>query len=35
MALDQMVANQGQYKRFFIAVEGFTDRREARTTTRL
>jgi outer membrane protein OmpA-like peptidoglycan-associated protein len=26
MALDQMVANQGQYKRFFIAVEGFTDR---------
>lgn len=25
MALDQMVANQGQYKRFFIAVEGFTD----------
>jgi len=24
-ALDQMVANQGQYKRFFIAVEGFTD----------
>jgi len=26
MSLDQMVANQGQYKRFFIAVEGFTDR---------
>ena len=26
MALDQMVANQSQYKRFFIAVEGFTDR---------
>jgi len=25
MALDQMVANQNQYKRFFIAVEGFTD----------
>jgi outer membrane protein OmpA-like peptidoglycan-associated protein len=24
--LDQMVASQGQYKRFFIAVEGFTDR---------
>jgi OmpA-OmpF porin, OOP family len=23
--LDQMVANQNQYKRFFIAVEGFTD----------
>jgi len=23
--LDQMVANQGQYKRYFIAVEGFTD----------
>jgi outer membrane protein OmpA-like peptidoglycan-associated protein len=23
--LDQMVAGQGQYKRFFIAVEGFTD----------
>jgi outer membrane protein OmpA-like peptidoglycan-associated protein len=23
--IDQMVANQGQYKRFFIAVEGFTD----------
>jgi outer membrane protein OmpA-like peptidoglycan-associated protein len=23
--LDQMVASQGQYKRFFIAVEGFTD----------
>ena len=26
MALDQMVANQNQYKRFFIAIEGFTDR---------
>lgn len=26
MALDQMVANQGQYKRYYIAVEGFTDR---------
>jgi len=26
MSLDQMVSNQGQYKRFFIAVEGFTDR---------
>jgi OmpA-OmpF porin, OOP family len=25
MALDQMVANPNQYKRFFIAVEGFTD----------
>lgn len=25
MALDQMVTNQNQYKRFFIAVEGFTD----------
>ncbi len=25
-SLDQMVANQNQYKRFFIAVEGFTDR---------
>jgi len=25
VALDQMVANQGHYKRFFIAVEGFTD----------
>ena len=25
-ALDQMVQNQGQYKRFFIAVEGFTDK---------
>lgn len=24
-ALDQMVQNQGQYKRYFIAVEGFTD----------
>jgi OOP family OmpA-OmpF porin len=24
-SLDQMVANQNQYKRFFIAVEGFTD----------
>src|SRR5580698_7342146 len=26
MALDQMVTNQTQYKRFFIAVEGFTDK---------
>ena len=26
MALDQMVASQGHYKRFFIAVEGFTDK---------
>jgi outer membrane protein OmpA-like peptidoglycan-associated protein len=26
MALDQMVANQNHYKRFFIAVEGFTDK---------
>jgi OOP family OmpA-OmpF porin len=26
MAIDQMVANQTQYKRFFIAVEGFTDK---------
>jgi outer membrane protein OmpA-like peptidoglycan-associated protein len=26
MALDQMVANQTQYKRYYIAVEGFTDR---------
>lgn len=26
MALDQMVANQSQYKRYYIAVEGFTDR---------
>ena len=26
MALDQMVAGQSQYKRFFSAVEGFTDR---------
>jgi OOP family OmpA-OmpF porin len=26
MALDQMVSGQSQYKRFFIAVEGFTDR---------
>jgi len=26
MALDQMVMNQNQYKRFFIAVEGFTDK---------
>ena len=26
MAMDQMVANQTQYKRFFIAIEGFTDR---------
>ncbi len=25
LALDQMVANRNQYKRFFIAVEGFTD----------
>jgi len=25
-ALDQMVASQNQYKRFFIAIEGFTDR---------
>jgi outer membrane protein OmpA-like peptidoglycan-associated protein len=25
MALDQMGANQSQYKRFFIGVEGFTD----------
>jgi outer membrane protein OmpA-like peptidoglycan-associated protein len=25
LALDQMVMNQNQYKRFFIAVEGFTD----------
>jgi outer membrane protein OmpA-like peptidoglycan-associated protein len=25
MALDQMVSSQGHYKRFFIAVEGFTD----------
>jgi len=25
-SLDQMVQNQGQYKRFFIAVEGFTDK---------
>jgi outer membrane protein OmpA-like peptidoglycan-associated protein len=25
MALDQMVADQNHYKRFFIAVEGFTD----------
>jgi OOP family OmpA-OmpF porin len=25
MALDQMVANPNQYKRYFIAVEGFTD----------
>ncbi|MEP6714683.1 MAG: OmpA family protein [Terriglobia bacterium] len=24
--LDQMVANQNQYKRYFVAVEGFTDR---------
>jgi len=24
--LDQMVSNQGQFKRYFIAVEGFTDR---------
>ena len=26
MALDQMVASQNHYKRFFIAVEGFTDK---------
>jgi len=26
MALDQMVASQNHYKRFFVAVEGFTDR---------
>lgn len=26
MALDQMVMNQSQYKRYFIAVEGFTDK---------
>jgi len=26
MALDQIVANQNRYKRFFIAVEGFTDK---------
>jgi outer membrane protein OmpA-like peptidoglycan-associated protein len=26
MALDQMVQNQSQYKRYYIAVEGFTDR---------
>jgi OOP family OmpA-OmpF porin len=26
MAIDQMVMNQTQYKRFFIAVEGFTDK---------
>jgi OOP family OmpA-OmpF porin len=26
MALDQMVMNQTQYKRYYIAVEGFTDR---------
>jgi len=26
MALDQMVSGQTQYKRFFVAVEGFTDR---------
>jgi OmpA-OmpF porin, OOP family len=26
LALDQMVAGESQYKRFFIAVEGFTDR---------
>jgi len=25
-ALDQMVSDQGRYKRFFIAVEGFTDK---------
>jgi len=26
MALDQMVADQNHYKRFFVAVEGFTDK---------
>ena len=26
MALDQMVMDQNHYKRFFIAVEGFTDK---------
>lgn len=26
MALDQMVSNQSQYKRYYIAIEGFTDR---------
>ncbi len=26
MALDQMVENQNHYKRFFVAVEGFTDK---------
>jgi OmpA-OmpF porin, OOP family len=26
MALDQMVSSQNHYKRFFVAVEGFTDR---------
>jgi outer membrane protein OmpA-like peptidoglycan-associated protein len=26
MALDQMVANQNQYKRYYIAIEGFTDK---------
>lgn len=26
MALDQMVSSQNQYKRYYIAVEGFTDR---------
>lgn len=26
MALDQMVASQNQYKRYYIAIEGFTDR---------
>jgi outer membrane protein OmpA-like peptidoglycan-associated protein len=26
MALDQMVASQNHYKRFFVAVEGFTDK---------
>jgi len=26
MAIDQMAMNQNQYKRFFIAVEGFTDK---------
>jgi OOP family OmpA-OmpF porin len=26
MAIDQMAMNQGRYKRFFIAIEGFTDK---------
>ena len=30
MALDQMVASQNHYKRFFIAVEGFTDQSRLR-----